>query len=103
MARTSAKGRGRIIVIGASAGGFDALGILLRQLPPGFASPIFVVQHISPDATGSVFVEALKRNSALDCKLAQDGDCVQNGRLLIAPPDHHMLIKKGHVLVTKGA
>src|SRR5438045_19203 len=103
MARTPVKARGRIIVIGTSAGGLDALGNLLRQLPPEFISPIFIVQHLSPDASGSALVEALKRNTCLECKLAQDGDPIQNGRLLVAPPDHHMLIKKGHVLVTKGA
>src|SRR5437762_1320862 len=103
MVRTSLKGRGRIVVIGTSSGGLEALSSLLKQLPSDFPAPILVVQHLSPDTNGSVLLEVIQRNTSLNCKLAQDGDRIQSGHLLIAPPDHHMLLKKGHVLVTKGA
>jgi two-component system chemotaxis response regulator CheB len=103
MAGKSSKGRERIVVIGTSAGGLQALSTLLRQLPTTFSSPIFVVQHLSPESSGSILAEALQRNTSHECRVAKNGDRIQNRRVVIAPPDHHMLLKRGHVLVTKGA
>ncbi len=48
-----------IVVVGTSAGGMEALGRLVRQLPADFPAAIFVVQHMAADTTGDVLVETL--------------------------------------------
>lgn len=92
-----------IVVIGASAGGLDALARLIEQLPAGFPAAVFVVQHMAADATGDVLVEALGKRGNLICRHARDGETIESGRIYVSPSDHHLLVEKGNVLVTKGA
>ena len=93
----------RIVVIGASAGGLDALGRLAAQLPTTFPAPILIVQHLAGDATGDMLLKILMAKGRMPCKLAEDGDELQGGCIYVAPSDHHLLVEKGAVLVTKGA
>jgi two-component system, chemotaxis family, protein-glutamate methylesterase/glutaminase len=92
-----------IVVIGTSAGGLDALTRLVAQLPKDFAAPIFVVQHMSADTSGEALRQALNRCGSLVCKEAQDGAKFKSGCIYVAPSDHHLMIVKGKMLVTKGA
>jgi two-component system chemotaxis response regulator CheB len=92
-----------IIVIGTSAGGMEALGRLVGQLPSGFPSAIFIVQHMAPDATGDMLVKTLAEKGKLPCTHPQDGEEIKPGHIYIAPSDHHMLVEKGVILITKGA
>jgi two-component system chemotaxis response regulator CheB len=92
-----------IIVIGTSAGGLDALDALVSQLPTDLPSAIFIVQHMAPQNTGIALLHRLGRHKAFRCSLATNGEKFQAGRIYIGPSDHHLLIKKDHVLVTKGA
>jgi two-component system chemotaxis response regulator CheB len=96
------KGRD-IIAIGTSAGGLEALDTLIGQLPPDLPATIFVVQHLSPESSGSALLKVLGKYKTFDCKLAADGESFEKGRIYIAPPDHHLLVKKSTLLVTKGA
>jgi two-component system chemotaxis response regulator CheB len=93
----------RIIVIGASAGGLEALDQLLGQLPTDIPAAIIIVQHMAPEISGSVLVNTLAKYRAFDAALATDGEMFRNGRIYIAPPDSHLLIKGTRLLVTKGA
>ncbi len=97
-----------IIVVGASAGGVEVLCQLVRDLPPDLPAAIFVVLHISPQAT-SVLPQILNRSrqkrykdSSFLAAHAQDGEEIVQGRIYVAPPDHHLLIKEGYVRVTRG-
>nr|MDQ3003110.1 chemotaxis protein CheB [Fibrobacterota bacterium] len=92
-----------IIVIGTSAGGMDALSRLVPQFPAGFPSPIFIVQHMAADSTGDMLVKTLAEKGKLKCGHAVDGEKIETGRIYIAPSDHHLMVEKGAVLVTKGA
>jgi two-component system chemotaxis response regulator CheB len=92
-----------IIVIGTSAGGLEALDALVNQLPTDLASTIFVVQHMAPENTGVALLSRLGKYRAFQCSLATNKEKFGEGRIYIAPADHHLLIKKDHVLVTKGA
>jgi two-component system chemotaxis response regulator CheB len=93
-----------IVVIGASAGGLNALTKLLSQLQDDFPAPILVVQHISADATGNVLLAAISENSKLNCAQAENGMSLLPGHLYLAPSDHHLMIdEEGKILVTKGA
>ena len=83
---------GRIIAIGASTGGTEALYSVLSALPanmPGIA----VVQHIPP-VFSKMFADRLNNSTRLQVKEAESGDLLERGVVLIAPGDAHMRIKK---------
>jgi len=95
---------GPIIVVGASAGGLNALITLVQQLPKDFPAPLLVVQHISADASGDVLLNALNKSGKLTCLHAIDGALIQTGAIYLAPSDHHLLVgKDGQLRVTKSA
>ncbi len=94
----------RVVVIGTSAGGLNALQKLISQLQPGFPFPVLVVQHISEDATGNVLLSALQKFGNLKCEHAKHRDKLAPGHLYLAPSGHHLMVGRGlEVLVTKGA
>jgi two-component system chemotaxis response regulator CheB len=82
----------KIIAIGASTGGTEALRAILTSMPPN-APGILVVQHMPANFTTS-FAERLDSLSEMSVKEAKDGDGVINGRVLIAPGNFHMLLKR---------
>jgi two-component system chemotaxis response regulator CheB len=103
-AASAMPGKGHnIIVVGAAAGGLDALDKLISQLPRKFPASIFTVQHMAPYNSGEPLVRRLRRHKGLDIRLARNGDHFTSGRVYIAPADHHLLLKSDRVLVTKGA
>ena len=90
-----------LVVIGASAGGIEALRELVRRLPADFAAPIAVVLHSSPESPG-VLHEILSRSGSLQAVNPHDGERLQAGRIYVAPPDFHLLIEPGRVRLSKG-
>ena len=91
----------RIVVIGASGGGIEALTTIVSGLPPDFAAPICVVVHTSPDAPG-ILDRILTRSGSLEAVMAESGLRLLDGRVYVAPPDHHLLVEPGIVTLTKG-
>lgn len=83
---------GKIIAIGASTGGTDAIYNLLKNLPPTIPG-IVIVQHIPP-IFSRMFAERLNNQTKLQVREAKTGDFVEQGKVLIAPGDYHMRIKK---------
>ena len=96
------KGRD-VIVIGTAAGGLEALDQLIGQLPTDLPASIVIVQHMDPGNSGEPLLRRLGRHQAFRPKLAQSGEHLKPTHVYIAPPDSHLLIKKGKMLVTKGA
>jgi two-component system chemotaxis response regulator CheB len=92
-----------VVVIGTSTGGMDALTRLAAQLPGDFAAPIFVVHHMAADTSGAALVQAINKSGRLVCTEAHNGEPFQGGHIYLAPTDHHLLLMKGKMLVTKGA
>jgi two-component system chemotaxis response regulator CheB len=90
-----------IIVIGTSAGGVSALQTLCAGLPGNLAASIFVVQHLSPTSK-SVLPWLLSRAGELPAFHPIDGEPIRPGHIHVAPPDHHLLVKPGHVLIRRG-
>lgn len=88
-------------MIGASAGGVEALSRLVSALPPSFPAAIFVVLHIAPTGP-SLLPEILTRVGRIPAVHARDGEQIVPGRIYIAPPDQHLLIKPGCMVVTRG-
>jgi len=92
---------GRIIVIGASAGGVASLRALIAKLPKDIDAAIFVVLHIPPDGI-SVLPDILSRAGRLTASHPTDGEKIERGRIYVARPDHHLLIEEGHIGVKRG-
>jgi two-component system, chemotaxis family, protein-glutamate methylesterase/glutaminase len=92
-----------IIVVGASAGGLEALDDLIGQFPADFAASIFIVKHMAPETSGEALTRRLSRHKAIDVRLAKEGERITPGRVYVAPADNHLLLKAGTVLVRRGA
>ena len=94
----------KIIAIGASTGGTEALKTILTGMPPN-APGTLVVQHMPANFTTS-FAERLNELSTMTIKEARDGDSLVNGVALIAPGNYHMLLKRSgaryYVQIKKG-
>ncbi|GAC1349822.1 MAG: chemotaxis protein CheB [Ktedonobacteraceae bacterium] len=90
-----------IIVIGASAGGVEALVTIARTLPPKLPAAIFIVLHI-PAQSPSHLPDILNRFGLLKAVHATDGTAIVHGRIYIAPPDHHMLVERGKIRIVHG-
>jgi len=82
-----------VLTIGSSTGGPDALTSLLPLLPPTFPVPVVIVQHMPPVFT-KMFAQRLDGKCSLSVKEAEDGDVVAPGRVLIAPGDRHMELRR---------
>ena len=96
------KGR-HIVVVGTSAGGLEALDQLVGQLPTDLPASLFFVQHMAAHNSGEPLLRRLSRHQAFQPKLAVDEERFKPGRIYIAPPDSHLLLRRDRVLVTKGA
>lgn len=90
-----------IVVIGGSAGGVEALRRICAGLPTDLAATVFVVLHISP-ATRSVMPELLSRSGPLPARHPRDEEATSRGTIYVAPPDMHMLLRPGHVILRRG-
>ena len=90
-----------IIVIGASAGGVEAITKLVRDLPADIPAAIFVTIHFPPDTT-SALARILRRAGHLNAVHASDGQRIEEGTIYLAPPDHHMLLFRDRVRLYRG-
>ena len=80
------------VVIGASAGGIQALRVLLGSLPAEFVPPVLIVQHIPRDPP-SRLSEIFRRICVLPVIEAEDKQPICPGRVVFAPPDYHLLVE----------
>jgi two-component system, chemotaxis family, protein-glutamate methylesterase/glutaminase len=83
----------KIVAIGVSTGGPQALEYVLSHLPADFPGTIAVVQHM-PDGFTDMFARRLDEICPLRVKEAQSGDLLQPGRVLICPGNRHMKVKR---------
>lgn len=90
-----------IIVVGASAGGFEALKTLIGGLPADLPASVFIVWHMAPDIRG-ILPQVLDRFHRLPVAHAYDGQPIERGHVYVAPPDRHLLIEDGRMLLTRG-
>ena len=89
------------IVIGASAGGVQALSTLVTALPADLPAAVFIVLHI-PSAPPSLLPSILARDSALPVAHATNGEPIMRGRIYVAPPDKHLLIEGSRIKTVHG-
>jgi two-component system chemotaxis response regulator CheB len=90
----SLAGRIDAVVIGASAGGIEALTVLLPALSPGLRPPIFVVVHLPRDRP-SVLPDIFARKCVVPVREAEDKEMVTAGTVYFAPNDYHLLLDQG--------
>lgn len=90
-----------IVVIGASAGGIDALKTIVATLPKDLKAAIFITLHIAPYSAG-ILAEILERAGSLPASNAKDLEPVQHSRIYVAPPDRHLLFEKDGYVRTAG-
>jgi two-component system chemotaxis response regulator CheB len=83
----------RVIAIGISTGGPNALQFVLSQIPADFLSTILVVQHM-PEGFTEMFAKRLDECSALEVHEARSGDLLLAGRVLICPGNRHMMVRR---------
>lgn len=82
-----------IVVLGASAGGTNAVAALTGGLPRGFPLPVVAALHHGSDSTETL-AECLQKSSILPVREAQDKDAIVPGRLYLAPAGYHLLVEK---------
>jgi two-component system, chemotaxis family, protein-glutamate methylesterase/glutaminase len=90
-----------VVVIGASMGGVEALRKVVASLPVDFPAALAVVLHLHPN-TPSVLPEILSRSGPLRAAHAVDGEKIERGRIYVAPPDRHLLLREGRARITFG-
>jgi two-component system, chemotaxis family, protein-glutamate methylesterase/glutaminase len=91
----------RVVAIGASAGGVEALVAIAKGLPADFPAAVCIVLHI-PASGRSLLAPILDRNSALAVEVAADGMPLRPGHVYVAPADHHLLVTDAAVALSRG-
>jgi len=89
------------IVIGASAGGVQALTTVVSTLPPDLPAAVFIVLHVPADSP-SLLPAILSRDSALRVAHATDGELIMRGRVYVAAADKHLLIERDRIKLVHG-
>lgn len=82
----------KLVVIGGSSGAINALKLILNVLPHDFPAAILIVTHIGSQR--SILPEILRSYSAMPVRHAADGEPIIPGRVLLAPPDEHLIVVK---------
>lgn len=86
-----------IVALAASAGGLNAIGQILENLPANFPAAIALVQHLAPQHR-SLMADILSRKTTLHVKQAEEGDSIAAGTVYIAPPNRHLLVNPDKTL-----
>lgn len=94
----SASSNKKIIAIGASTGGTEAIYDVIRMFPKDMPGTV-IVQHMPPVFT-KMYADRLNSTCDVEVKEAENGDVIKPGRVLIAPGDYHMRIKKSGSIYT---
>lgn len=90
-----------IIVIGASAGGFEAIQKIVSELPLDLPASVFVTIHISTKSD-SILPRFVDQAGLLKAAHPRDGELIERGRIYVAPPDLHLLIRNGYIDLSHG-
>src|SRR4051812_8554238 len=81
-----------VVVVGASAGGLQALASIVRHTPKELCAAVLVVVHTRAEGT-SYLDRILARESVVPVSFAKDGDEIRPGHIFVAPPDLHLTVR----------
>lgn len=90
-----------IVVIGGSLGAIEPLQEIVRKLPADLRASVFVVIHIPADSPSALH-EILSRAGWLEAHQPADGECIEVGKIYVAPPDRHLTIEGSRVRLLRG-
>jgi len=90
-----------VIVIGASAGGVDALSRLIASLPGDLPASVFIVLHIPSQGPG-LLPHIIRRNASLSIAHGVDKERIRHGHVYITPPDYHLQPDGARVRLSHG-
>ena len=90
-----------IIVIGASAGGLDAVTNVVKRLPSNLPATVFIVIHSSPEGPG-LLPEILGRAATIPVTAARNRERIVRGHIYVPPADFHLVISDGHLRLSHG-
>ena len=90
-----------VVVVGASAGGVEALHALVARLPSDLPAAVCVVLHL-PAAGTSMLPQILGRAGRLPTQHARDGDLLRHGHVYVAPPDSHLVVEPARLRLLAG-
>lgn len=90
-----------LVVVGASAGGVEALRELVAGLPPTLPAAVLVVLHLPAGGT-SALAEILQRVGTLPVRTARHGAEIETGHVYVAPPDNHLLVEGDWTALSRG-
>ena len=91
-----------IVVIGASAGGLDALKEMVRGFSKEVDAAYCIVLHLSRKAIGDYVIHQLSKVTSMPCHLALNDGPIEKGSIYIAPPNLHLLVKQNHFILGGG-
>lgn len=91
----------RVFVIGASLSGIEALRQLLKDLPKDFRAPILITQHVASHSPG-MLPEILTHAGHIPAVHPKSPTIIESGRIYVAPPDRHMLVREGYIRLSHG-
>src|ERR1700710_2478194 len=92
-----------IIVVGASAGGVEALSVLSAGLPADLDASVFVVLHIGNGSDGRSYLpEILSKAGPLPVVHPRDGEAIERRKIYVAPPDCHLLLNRAKISLSHG-
>lgn len=92
-----------IITIGTSAGGVSALSKLVSTFNQDLDAAVFIVIHLSKHSITEVLLNAIQKHTSLKCVVPEDQQKIENRTIYLARADHHMMLIKDKILLTKGA
>src|SRR5579859_6429228 len=90
-----------LVVVGSSAGGIEALSILVSTLPENLPAPVVLAQHLDPTRTSNLD-QILQKHTIFPVEAIKSSVDLQVGRIYILPTKHHVSVK-GHRIEVKAA
>src|SRR5437763_7701809 len=95
-------GTGDLVIVGSSAGGVEALSVLVSTLPADFPAPIVLAQHLDPSRTSNLDL-IIRQRSTLPVELVTGRSHLEPGKVYVVPSNRQVSIEDGHVEVQNDA
>src|SRR5215467_4211520 len=85
-----------LVVIGSSAGGIEAISVLVSTLPADFSAPIVLAQHLDPSRASNLDV-IIRQHSTLPVELVTGRSRLEPGKIYVVPSNRQVSIEDGHI------
>src|SRR6266567_4703285 len=92
------QGPSDLVVVGSSAGGVEALSVLVNTLPANFPAAVVLAQHLD-SSRPSTLDTILQRRTVLPVEVVNSSSALESGKIYVVPSNHHIIIKNGHVRI----